>query len=363
VATKQRKSLEEIEAQITGGEPKFPNEVITESQMMAALNWFSKNRDGKQASKYITDYLKKQKIKVAADVINRQNSTFGYLCRLKSTGGKLSDKHEAKFTEYMDAMVAAVSKPVEVKEDKKPTVSIQDRLAEKISEIIGELEGTIDDYILGQFKKSPVPYGVMHGMNAKGMHANKISEWAKYRRAQFEEALESDDPQIKEGWSNFNKVQLKKLIAYCDLIITDCIKISGESMASRKPRKRKVKSPDQLVAKVKILESDETFKLKSVPAKDIIGALQLWVFNVKTKKLGVYNAEDAGGLSVKGSSLLNYNEGKSVTKTLRKPDVVLPEVLKGGKVFLRNVMENLTTKDSPANGRLNGDTILLRVIK
>lgn len=360
---RQRKTLEEIEKQITGGEPKF-TEVISEGRMMAALNWYGQNRDSKQATKYVADYVKKNKLKVTADVIGRQNSTFGFLCRIKNNGGVFSEKHEVKFKEYLDAMLTAKEvKVAEKVEEKKPTVSIQDRIAEKVSEMIGELEGSIDDFILSEFKKTPAPYGVMHGMNVKAMHANKIAEWAKTRRAQFQEAVDTADPQLKEGWSNFTKVQLKKLVAYCDQIITDCIKISGESVASRKPRKRKVKSPDELVSKVKVCLEDETFKLKSVPAKDIIGATQLWVFNVKTKKLGVYNADDAGGFSIKGSTLLNYTESKSIAKTLRKPEKILPEVLKGGKVFLRNVMESLTTKDAPLNGRLNNDTILLRVIK
>ena len=359
----RRKTLEEIEATMNGGEPRFTADAVSESKMMQTLNWYGQNRDSKQAIKYINDYLKKNKIKVAVDIVNRQNNTFGFLCRMKNNGAVFSDKHEEKFKSYVDDMLVAKSKPVIEKEEKKPTVSIQDRVAEKVSEMIGELEGSIDDFVLSDFKKTPAPYGIMHGMNVKGMHAKQISEWAKSQRVQFEEALESKDPQVKEGWSNFTKVQLKKLVAYCDQVITDCIKISGEAVASRKPRKRKAKSPDQLVAKVKMLESDDNYKLKSIPAKDIIGAIQLWVFNVKYKRLSVYNADDASGLSVKGSTLMGFNATKSTTKTLRKPEKTLPEVLNGGKVALRGIMDNLTTKDMEANGRLNAETILLRVIK
>jgi hypothetical protein len=91
--------------------------------------------------------------------------------------------------------------------------------------------------------------------------------------------------------------------------------------------------------------------------------MQLWVYNTKTRKLGCYNAEDAGGLSVKGSTILNYAESKSVQKKLRKPEVTLLEVLQGGKVFLRNVIENIRAVESTLTGRLNDDTILLKVIK
>jgi hypothetical protein len=362
VATR-RKTLEEIEATMNGGEPRFTADAVSESKMMQALNWYGQNRDSKQAIKYISDYLKKNKIKVAADIVNRQNNTFGFLCRMKNNGAIFSDKHEEKFKSYVDDMLVAKSKPVVEKEEKKPTVSIQDRVAEKVSEMIGELEGSIDDYILSEFKKMPAAYGIMHGMNVKGMHAKQISEWAKSRRVQFEEALESKDPQIKEGWSNFTKVQLKKLVAYCDQVITDCIKISGEAVASRKPRKRKAKSPDQLVAKIQFLDEDDKYKLKSVSPTQIIGALQLWVFNVKTRKLGVYHALDSQGFGVKGTSLTNFSEMKSVQKTLRKPEATLPEVVKGAKIYLRNCIESVNSKASGLTGRLNSDTILLKIIK
>ena len=137
----------------------------------------------------------------------------------------------------------------------------------------------------------------------------------------------------------------------------------NESIKSRKPRQRKQKSPEQLVSKLKYLDKFEELKLESVSPKDIIGALQLWVYNTKSRKLGCYNAEDAGGLSVKGSTILNFNESKSTHKKLRKPEVTVPQVLNGGKVYLRNALDEIKAVASPLNGRLNTDTILLRTIK
>ena len=77
----------------------------------------------------------------------------------------------------------------------------------------------------------------------------------------------------------------------------------------------------------------------------------------------MYHAEDAGGLSVKGSSIVNFSETKSIQKTLRKPEVMLPEVLKGGKVFLRNAIDSIKAVESKLTGRINADTILLRMMK
>jgi hypothetical protein len=77
--------------------------------------------------------------------------------------------------------------------------------------------------------------------------------------------------------------------------------------------------------------------------------------------LGVYVATDAAGLDVKGSAIQNYKYGESVSKTLRKPKDVLSRVLDGGKIVLRKVMSEINSKPVELNGRINKDTILLRV--
>jgi hypothetical protein len=140
------------------------------------------------------------------------------------------------------------------------------------------------------------------------------------------------------------------------------MKFLQSSSQSRKPRKRKQKTPEQLIAKLFYQEAYAPSDLKSEDPKKIIGAQQLWVYNTKTKKLGVYHSEDASGLSVKGSTITGYSESKSITRTLRKPDEVIPQVLNGGKVYLRNVFTDLTTKETLLNGRINTDTILLKIL-
>ena len=87
------------------------------------------------------------------------------------------------------------------------------------------------------------------------------------------------------------------------------------------------------------------------------------MFNTKTRKLGVYRSVDASGLTVKGTSIVGFSEKESVAKTLRKPEKVLERVVSGGKLVLRKVLDEINSKESPMNGRINGDVILLRVVK
>ena len=348
-----------------GQEPKFSIE-LTQTDLSKTLAWYAQNKDKNDAFKYACDYFKK-KLKIdASSVLKSKVATFGFVCRILSNGGSLPIKNQVWFDdEVEDIKKQLAKKPVEdnVPVVKTNVINIQDRIREKASECIGELEGQIDDLILSGFKANVAPYAIFHTMNIKDAQTKFIVDWAKNKRNEFDDVLTTDDEQVKEGWSNYTKPQIKKLVAYCDQVILDCQKVSGESVKSRKPRKRKQKTPEQLVAKMKYMEEFKELKLTSVKSTEIIGVMQLWVYNTKTRKLGVYHADDAGGLSVKGSGILNYSESKSVQKKLRKPEEMLPDVLNGGKVFLRNVMDGIRAVESKLTGRINGDTILLKVVK
>ena len=200
-------------------------------------------------------------------------------------------------------------------------------------------------------------------MDVKNAHTKFVIEHFKTRRVEYDNVLTTTDADVKEAYSNFTKSQLKKLIAYCDQVIVDGMKLAGEAIKTRKPRKRKAKSADQVVAKLNYAKDFAELKLVSIDPKTIIGASSLWVYNTKTRKLGVYQAVDAAGLNVKGSTILNFAESKSISKKLRKPNVTLPEVLKGGKVALRNVLNDIRAVESVLTGRINADTILLRTVK
>jgi hypothetical protein len=349
-----------------GSEPKFIEEV-TEGQLSRALNWYSQNKDKKDSFKYANDYFKK-KLKVdASHILKDKETTFGFICRIVTNGAKLSPKNQTWFEKEVEnvkqLLKVKVAPKVADPVAKVNTPNIQDRIKEKASECIGELEGLVDDLILSKFKQDVSPYGMMKTLDTKSVQIKHIVEWAKGKRSHFDEVLNTTDKDVKDGYSNFTKTELKKIVSFFDQVILDCQKISGDSIKTRKPRKVKPKTPEQLVSKMKFMDSFADLNLKSVKSTEIIGAMSLWVYNTKTRKLGVYHAEDAGGLTVKGSSIENYNETKSVQKTLRKPADVLPEILNGGKVYLRNAISNIRAMESNLTGRINPDTILLKITK
>jgi hypothetical protein len=64
---------------------------------------------------------------------------------------------------------------------------------------------------------------------------------------------------------------------------------------------------------------------------------------------------------VKGTTITGFNTTASVCKTLRKPEEKLKEFKAAGKVQLRKFLDSINATDTMMNGRINEETILLRV--
>ena len=62
-------------------------------------------------------------------------------------------------------------------------------------------------------------------------------------------------------------------------------------------------------------------------------------------------------------TILFFNEKLSVQKTLRKPLEQLASFSKGNKVFVKKFIDSIKTTDTKLNGRINDQTILLKVTK
>jgi hypothetical protein len=86
------------------------------------------------------------------------------------------------------------------------------------------------------------------------------------------------------------------------------------------------------------------------------------VFNTKTRKLGVYHAWTEGGLNVKGTTINDYTDN-SCAKTLRKPADILLELQKATDRKYKIIFDGIRSTEQALTGRINADTILLKVFK
>jgi len=352
---------------ILGAEPEFKqDEEVTKLQLIESLNWYNMAKDEKDAKKYLLDSLKnsgvdKKIISAFSNINDSDCVTVGFLSRMITRGAVLSEKDRETFDCGLTGLIAAAESIVEEKKpeaENKPVVSVQDYIKAQAARVIGEFESILDSK---DYKTNVKELLLNH--KVKGPQAKHVLVWVDAKLKEFQDVQKSKDDQIKEGYSNYSKAQLKAVVKWLESLKDSINEIVQVTKAGRKPRAKKQKSAAQVVGAVKYLKSEPSLKVVSLDPTQIVGALQLWVFNVKTRKLGVFNAMDGQGLTVKGTTVKSYDETKSFAKTIRKPEVKLPELLKAGKVALRHFMDEIKAKQSTLKGRLNGDVLLVRVVK
>ena len=84
----------------------------------------------------------------------------------------------------------------------------------------------------------------------------------------------------------------------------------------------------------------------------------LTVYNTKNRVLTLYVAKPEG-FSIKGSTLMNWDEDKSLSKKLRKPSDTVPTFVSVGHSVVQPRFLGIKTKPTKPNGRINGNMILL----
>ena len=241
----------------------------------------------------------------------------------------------------------------------KPKTSIQDRIQNQVENYVSALEGQVDDFINSDYKLKYDVYNDLISRGCKSVHARKMRPLYRDCYNDLVDVYNKEDDFNQEAYSHLKPKHQKKLMDFYGLIVDDIDRIIKNATAQRKPRKRKTYSAGRLVSKLKYQDEFKKLKLVSVNPEKIIGATELWVFNTRYNRLGVYRAVNSvRGFSVKGCTIQHFDENESVQKTARKPKEAL-NVL--NKRSLKAMFKNMKTKEQSLTGRINAQTILLGV--
>jgi hypothetical protein len=362
-----------------GSEPDLRGDV-TDAQVIQAYNWYNYFYDSDQAKDWIIEYLKEfhKTEKELIKNVNRVNSnlcrTTGWNCRILLLGGSLPVKIEQRNFERIRTLASGTNASAGTsddgteaeegsikKEEVKQVISIQERVTNRANDLIADLEVQLDNYYRDgtQFKASDW----LSQHDVKPAIAQRIADYYKPLYSELFDALSGKEPELREAYSHYTKPMLKAYVEFVKSIVSAAETRAVVVKAARKPRKKKEKPASVVVSKLKFKEKDDTYNVVSVDPKQIVGANQLWVFNTKYRTLAVYNAMGPAGLNVKGSTLTGWDEKTSNVKTLRKPTEQLNKLKDGGKVVLRKFMDDIKCKPKNATGRINKETVLVRIIK
>jgi hypothetical protein len=290
------------------------------------------------------------------------------LVKSNERGMPLRDKHVEYILDAVNRVLdmrADNDEDFEVKAEVKKTQvyipTIQDRMNEVAKKHILYFEMLEDALFTGE-TVDPKAYEYLTKNNVPQVLISKIQAVFEPRCAEVREARTTKDEDLKDAYSYMKAADYKRYDAFYDKLFADLTAYNQTKKATKKAAVRKPPAKEKLVRGLKYLKQDAGMKLVSINPVDIVGAEQLWVYNVKNRKLGRYLAEDQGGvLGVKGTTITGFNESKSTQKTLRKPEEQVKAFLASNKVELRKFLDNIKTTEIKLNGRINADTILLKV--
>jgi hypothetical protein len=357
-----------IDERYMGNEPTI-SRTSSRSDIIRAYNWYNYFHDVDAAKGFVISYIKSKKVNKSVlarlDQIEPiQLRSIGWNCRILMNGGTLPDDIKQQFVDKLQSLVDTVKpKKAKVIDEEHITLSIQDRIQNRVNDLIGDLEEQIDIFIVNGKNDDFKASAWFRDNMVKAPIAKKIVEYYKPLYDQVFDAIQGKNDDLDEYYRNWKKTKLKKYLEFIKNIISAASVNIEATKITRKPRKKKVKPAAVLVSKLKYQQEDKEYGIKSVEPKDIVGSQQVWLFNTKYRTLTMLNALSATGFTVKGTTILGMDDKNSQAKTLRKPETTLPTILSASKPALRKLLNTIKGKEKSGKGRINSDTIILRTIK
>ena len=292
----------------------------------------------------------------------RVNTTLGGLCKMHMAGAQLEEKYMKRIKDGIKNAIDAGRANRERQTGSKLVKTSAEILSYKISDFIADVEGVIDEYHDSTTVFDAENYSVFNELkkiSAPKPLAQKVHDYYKPLHDEVEELIVTKNPDLVEGYKHLKTAKDKKDYLVFLKNIIDAAKVR----AVRQPRAKKKIPVEKLVAKVKYQKDSAEYKLTSVDPANLIGATEVYLFNTKYRHLIQLIAASADGFSIKGTTITNIREDAGLKKTLRKPEDILTEIGKTTKARVNKVFTEIATKSASANGRLNEETIILKVYK
>ena len=273
------------------------------------------------------------------------NSLFDYVIPLIETGKELYKKKQAE--KKTNVIVLTIQEKI----TRKIKNTIMQELLELEDKWIDGEDATINIY--DRFK--------FHGLtNAAVSHVRPTIEgWL----LDYEDAYHKRCDQAVEGYSHLKRSVLNHRIKVCKEMLSDLDRIKSASKASRNVKVKGSVAIDKQVSKVQYKKEDLDFKIVSINPIQIPNKNRLYTFNCKYKVITEYVTDSPNGFIISGSTIKNFNKATSRSVTLRKPLDFLPSFLSRTPKQIDDLWKlYITTKTFVPNGRINKDTVLLRIL-
>ena len=377
----RKRRLKNADEAIMGPRPSYgPHNPIPESlvdrekEFRRASNWFYYFENKKNAEEVVRNYAArvlsydKNKIKNLKKVEGWRYRMHNYqLIEMFNAGWKGYPVDVHMLTRIKDKIDAAEKRGSKIVKEisekpKAPIIPPSERTRLKLLDTLYPEfdEVIVEGWLNGDFTQKFNLYSRFKGAGFKG---NAIEPFRRMLLPEYELILDAYNKtcdQAVEAYAHISKANKKKILKQYEDIFKDMDKLKQSFKAQRLPRAQKRKTSDQQITKLQYLQECEDSKLASINPVLIPGKTTLWMYNTKQRKLTQFVCDSTSGFLISGTSIKNHDAKLSKTATLRKPNDMLPLILSKTEKQLEKFWDNITTKITSPNGRINKDCILMR---
>lgn len=394
-----------------GTEPEWnnipENQIDIECQLAKAMNWYNYMSSDSEKRKWISEYCKnnaysKEQTQSILNNLNEKSTRIydipelygfdlGIYCRLSNNGAPLSINQKEKIKKVMEMLLLKNKNS-----SNKSISSVYQKTEDKSSEIVNYFMSLGDELIIGNDpfnKKSNIEAGsilkiakdsikslsnknskkskiiieedkqpitvkeLLIRKNIKPKHCNKLITAISEEINQYKNDIQVE----KDQYIIYKKENIEKWLNFNKNILTECENISKEIKNNTIviKRKRKPKSPIDLVKKLKYKKEDTTYKISSILPSKIIGSSKILLFNTKYRVATLLESNSKDGLSIKGSKVINVDETCSISKKIRKPESFITSVSGKGIRIVQSAMNSIKGKSGKIKTKINEDTIII----
>lgn len=387
-----------IDIKVFGHEPswnvQFENEIDRRCAIGKALNWYNYMSDCDEHKQWLLDYMKINNYSrdtidhiksLSPDQIQIEDQEIpgcigfatGVFARMIVLNAPLDSKD---INTFKQAIAVLQNRRKIVKKEVAVKPNVQQHIDQQFSKIVEVLDIKFDAVLnaapvagstqvnlekaLKNINKQPTQTvsEVANYINGlKNIYCKKIADYYQPIYKEICEAINNTDPQIVEAYSGYRKINLSNLKKLIEDIIKNCnIRIENDRKMPVIRRKRR-KSPIDVVKKLKYRKDHKEYGLVSMLPSKIVDAQRLLVFNCKYRTVTLFEADSSHGLSVKGTTIIGFDEKKSHTKKLRKPKEFFDKIKNKGIKAVRAAFDAIRCTEKTAKGRINEETILYGV--
>ena len=377
-----------IKAKSSKKTTRAPRRGVNRFSLMPTDNWdkarFFAHYDleRKDCGTKVKEYIKKNFPKDALTKINRlpdwkldMHSHWATTAHLLDVNPDIiPDNYKTGIVKWVETLILegaelkAKKEETEGEEKPKKVVNIQEIMREKADEALSDIEALFDEFIDAKCPKDfNVNKKVVGALSSRNVLPQHMASAIKRYQRLLDEYLEVQGgkcDQLNEGYSNYNKMQIRYTIKFIEDVIAEMNGYISLKQAAKKPRAKKAVPVERVVAKLKHCKSfkDDALKLELTglsPVK-LHQCAEAWVYDTAKRKMHHYVADDYSKcLMVKGNTIIGFDKKESGMKTLRKP-VEQIKALMGSKPAARKYFKEIKAVEAVPNGRFNTGMIILK---